>query len=100
MHQKLKDCQRFRIQAYQHQGQYVEGDLVWFGPTVALCKKLKDCQRFRTQAYQHLGRYVESDLVCFQNLNANEWLGPVVVLCHRGQSVWLHTHGDIKKVAA
>ena len=30
MCQKLKDCQRFRIQAYQHQGQYVEGDLVWF----------------------------------------------------------------------
>ena len=22
------------------------------------------------------------------------------MLCHRGQSVWLHTHGDIKKVAA
>ena len=30
MRQKLKDCQRFRIQAYQHQGQYLEGYLVWF----------------------------------------------------------------------
>ena len=34
------------------------------------------------------------------NLNANAWLGPTAVLCHSGQSVWLHTHGDIKNVAA
>ena len=30
----------------------------------------------------------------------NSWLGPPAVLCQRGQSVWLHTNGDIKKVAA
>ena len=27
-------------------------------------------------------------------------MGPAAVLCHRGPSVWLHTIGDIKKVAA
>ena len=30
----------------------------------------------------------------------NSWMGPVAVHCHRGPSVWLHTIGDIKKVAA
>ena len=33
-------------------------------------------------------------------MNGNSWLGPAAVLCQRGQSVWLHTNGDIKKVAA
>ena len=27
-------------------------------------------------------------------------MGPAAVLCQRGQSVWLHIKGDIKKVAA
>ena len=27
-------------------------------------------------------------------------MGPAAVLCQRGQSVWLHTTRDIKKVAA
>ena len=27
-------------------------------------------------------------------------MGPAVVLCQRGQSVWLYTNGDIKKAAA
>ena len=43
---------------------------------------------------------MESDQVWFQPLNGNSWLGPVAVLCQRGQSVWLHAHGDVKKVAA
>ena len=63
-------------------------------------QKLKDCQKFRTQAYQHLGQYIEGDLVWFQHRNGNAWMGPAAVLCHRGQSVWIHTHGDVKKVAA
>ena len=63
-------------------------------------QKLKECQKFRTQTYQHLGRYLEGDLFWFQHLNGNAWLGPAAVLCHRGQSVWIHTHGDVKKVAA
>ena len=63
-------------------------------------QKLKDCQGFRTQAYQHSEGFIEGDLVWFQHRNGNAWLGPAAVLCQRGQSVWLHTNGDIKKVAA
>ena len=63
-------------------------------------KKLKECQGIRTQAYQHMKDYVEGDKVWYQPLNGNSWLGPALVLCPRGQSVWLHTNGDIRKVAA
>ena len=63
-------------------------------------KKLKECQGLRIQAYQHLENYIEGDKVWYQPMNGNSWLGPVAVLCQRGQSVWLHTNGDIKKVAA
>ena len=42
-----------------------------------------------TQSYQHLGGFVESDKVWYQPLSGNSWLG---------QSVWLHTHGNIKTV--
>ena len=44
--------------------------------------------------------FVEGDRVWYQPLNGNSWLGPASVLCQRGQSVWIHTNGDIKKVAA
>ena len=33
-------------------------------------------------------------------MHGNSWIGPAAVLCQRGQSVWLHTNGDIKNVAA
>ena len=33
-------------------------------------------------------------------MHGNSWLGPAVVLCQRGQSVWIHTNGDIRKVVA
>ena len=63
-------------------------------------RKLKEYQNLRTQAYQHLKPYVEGDRVWYQPLNGNSWLGPASLLCQRGQSVWIHTNGDIKKVAA
>ena len=63
-------------------------------------QKLKECQEIRIQPYHHLGSFVEGDKVWYQPLNGNSWLGPAAVLCQRGQSVWIHTHGDIKKVAA
>ena len=63
-------------------------------------KKLNECQGLRTQAYQHMRDYVEGDKVWYQPLNGNSWLGPTSILCQRGQSVWIHTNGDIKKVAA
>ena len=33
-------------------------------------------------------------------MNGNVWIGPVLVLTQSGQSVYLHTHGDLKKIAA
>ena len=36
----------------------------------------------------------------YQPPNGSSWLGLAAVLCHRGPSVWLHTVGDIKKVAS
>ena len=73
--------------------------------TAEFCKanmrrKLKECQGIRVQSYQHLDEYMEGDLVWYQPLNKNSWLGPVAVLCQRGQSVWVHTVRDIKKVAS
>ena len=32
MRKKLKHCQGIRTQAYQHLGDYVEGDIVWYQP--------------------------------------------------------------------
>ena len=62
--------------------------------------KLKEYQGIRVQVYQHLDEYIEGDLVWYQPLNSNSWLGPAAVLCQRGQSVWIHSAGDIKKVAS
>ena len=36
----------------------------------------------------------------FQQKDQNAWFGPALVICKRGQSVWLHSMGDIKKVAS
>ena len=30
MKTKLKDCQNIRVRSYQHQGNYIEGDKIWF----------------------------------------------------------------------
>ena len=62
--------------------------------------KLKDCQNVQIQNYQHRRNYVEGDKVWFQQLNGNAWIGPALVVTQRGQSVYLHTHGDLKKIAA
>ena len=63
-------------------------------------RKFKECQDLRTQAYQHLDNYLEGDKVWYQPQNANSWLGPAIVLCHRGQTVWLLANSKIKKVGA
>ena len=33
-------------------------------------------------------------------MNGNAWHGPALVVTQRGQSVYLYTHGDLKKIAA
>ena len=63
-------------------------------------KKLKECQDIRIQAYQNLENYLEGDEVWYHLLSANSWLGLAIVLCHRGQTVWLLANGEIKKVAS
>ena len=62
-------------------------------------KKLKECHDYRVPSYQHLWNYVEGDKVWYQPLNGIAWYGPAAVLCQRGNTVWLHSQGDIKKVA-
>ena len=48
MRRKFKECQGLRIQAYQHIGDYIEGDKVWYqplnenswlGPAAVLCQR-------------------------------------------------------------
>merc|ERR1712237_236135 len=63
-------------------------------------RKLKECQGHRIMSYKHREEYVEGDKVWYQAMNGNAWLGPAAVLCQRGTHVWLHSQGDIKKVAA
>ena len=63
-------------------------------------RKLKDCQNIRVRDYQHCRNYVEGDKVWFQPLNGNAWIGQAFVIKQRGQSVYLHTHGDLNKIAA
>ena len=63
-------------------------------------QKLKEYQGIRVQSYQYLDKYIEGDLVSYQSLNGSSWLGPAAVICQRGQCVWIHAAGDIKKVAA
>ena len=63
-------------------------------------QKLKECQDVRVNEYQHRGNYVEGDKVWFQPLNRNAWIGLAAVMCQQGQSVYLHTQGDLKKIAA
>ena len=63
-------------------------------------RKLKECQSKRVMTYQHLGNYKQGDKVWYQPQNGNAWLGPAAVRCQRGLSVWLHSQGDVKKVAA
>ena len=43
---------------------------------------------------------MEGDKVWYQPLSGNAWFGPAVVLCQHVQSMWLHSNGDIRKVAS
>ena len=43
-----------------------------------------------SECYQHLDQYVEGDKVWFQYKDCNAWIGPALVIRHRGNSVWVH----------
>ena len=63
-----------------------------------MSRKLRDCQDVCVNEYQHRGNYNKGDKVWFQPLNV--WLRPAAVVCQQGKSVYLHTHSDLKKIAA
>ena len=63
-------------------------------------QKLKDCPNIQIRQYQHWEDYIEGDKVWFQPLNGNAWIGPALVVTQQGQSVYLHTHGVLKKIEA
>ena len=62
-------------------------------------KKLKDCQEIKTRSYQHQGDYIEGDKVWYQYKDTNAWHGPASVICQRGNSVYVHANGEVRKVA-
>ena len=61
--------------------------------------QFKECQGIRTRSYQHQDSYLEGDQVWYQYKDANAWHGPAAVLCQRGNLVWIHNNGEIRKVA-
>ena len=67
---------------------------------VDMRNKLKDCQRLRVMQYQHRRPFIQGDKVWYQHKDCNAWLGPAEVHSQQGQSVWIYSMGDIRKVAA
>ena len=62
--------------------------------------KLKECQDIRTRSYQHQGNYIEGDKIWYQYKDASPWHGPASVICQRGNAVYVHCNGEVRKVAA
>ena len=61
--------------------------------------KLKECQGIRTRSYQHQDNYVQGDKVWFQYKDGLAWHGPGEVIYQKGNIVFIHSNGDVKKVA-
>merc|ERR1712115_165184 len=62
--------------------------------------KLKDCQGIRVRSYQHQENYIAGDKVWYQYKDGNAWHGPAEVIYQKGNAVFIHSNGDVKKVAA
>merc|ERR1711962_71514 len=62
--------------------------------------KLKDCHGIRVRSYQHQGNYITRDKVWYQYKDGNAWHGPAEVIYQKGNTVFIHSNGDVKKVAA
>ena len=67
---------------------------------VDMKRKLNDCQRLRVMQYQRRRPFIQGDRVWYQQKDSNAWFGPAEVHSQHGQSVWVHSMGDIMKVAA
>merc|ERR1711905_74413 len=61
--------------------------------------KLKECQEVRVRSYQHQKNYVKGDKVWYQYKDGNAWYGPGEVIYQKGNTVFMHSNGDVKKVA-
>ena len=59
--------------------------------------KLKDCQGIRVRSYQHQGNYNTGDKVWYQYKDGNAWYGPAEVIYHKGNTIFIHGNGDVKK---
>merc|ERR1711889_47621 len=62
--------------------------------------KLKDCQGIKVRSYQHQGNYNAGDKVWYQYKDGNAWYGLAEVIYHKGNTIFIHGNGDVKKVAA
>ena len=54
----------------------------------------------RVRSYQHRENYISGDKVWFQYKDGNAWHGPGEVIYHKRNAVFIHSNGDVKKVAA
>ena len=63
-------------------------------------KNKLDCQDIKTRSYQHQGNYIEGDKIWYQYKDASAWHGPASVICQRGNAVYVHCNGEVRKVAA
>ena len=61
---------------------------------------MKECQGIRVRVYQHQDEYVSGDKVWFQYKDGLAWHGPGEVIYQKGNAVFIHSNGDVKKVAA
>merc|ERR1712082_484774 len=62
--------------------------------------KLKDCQGIRVRSYQHQGNHIAGEKVWYQYKDGNAWHGPAEVIYHKGNTIFIHGNGDVKKVTA
>ena len=62
-------------------------------------RKLEDCQGIRVRSYQNLGKYLEGDKVWYQYKGGNAWYGPASVIYHKGNEVFVHANGEVRKIA-
>ena len=60
--------------------------------------KLKECQGIRVRSYQNQEKYISGDKVWYQYKDGNAWHGPGEVIYHKGNAVFIHSNGDVKKV--
>merc|ERR1711867_204775 len=62
--------------------------------------KLKDCQGVRVISYQHQVNYIARYKVWYQYKDGNSWHGAAEVIYQKVNAVFIHSNGDVKKVAA